>query len=946
MRYYSFIMKTSSEEIAQNTKIRLREYNYDCTLGAVNDFIQQTKQKQDSCFFAYREEEGKISAAFSFNEKTDSLQSAFELLTETLKENFSIKKIVQEPVEITTKDFYDYLYEARRRNYTHQAGNIKETANLLIYDNYVNYKYDGHSFYAFDFCEKIIPDDEVCKLEIYDSGLLDEIKNIETHTNSSEIIGNAAHYVISARSMEAACDITQNLTKALLKANRISGRRMSVIRSINPESLGQRNNYLEDIIENNYGGVIVLDLTERLTKRPANYVEMSKYILNLLKKYRNKCLFVFTYNIDNPGFSYQILPELYKYVNPVMIREGKATRKGAITYLKNLIRESEYSKYAGQAAEFLKQYPGSEFTQTDVIMAYEQFEPWCLSKNILGTQYASPDEFMTERDANAKSPYDELQKLIGLDIVKKQIDDIIANFIVEKERKKKLGKAYATSCMHMIFAGNPGTAKTTVARHLAAIAKEKGILKSGAFVVYGGMDLKNYETIRQAFEEARGGVLFVDEAYAMDSYSAATVFIQELENHREDVIAILAGYGGEMKDFLKLNDGMKSRIPYWIEFPDYSEDELTEIFKLMLEEKHFTATDDAVLEARNILSRVRFNDNFGNGRYVRNLVERAIKNQSVRLLSEKKDADKITKKELFSLEKEDIRDLEDSLKKERPKGSAMTELDEMIGLSEVKDLIHKAVANFKMKKLFMERGISKERPSYHMVFTGNPGTAKTTVARLFAEILKDERVLQTGNFVEVGRADLVGMFVGQTAQIVKYKFKQARGGVLFIDEAYALCDNVSGSYGDEAINTIVQEMENHRDDVIVIFAGYPGPMQEFLERNPGMNSRIAFKVGFEDYTADELCGITKLMVSRKQLEITDAALEILRDIYEDARNEEDYGNGRFVRKMIESAEMNLSMRLSETDPSEITNRMLTTIEADDIPSFSPKKKTGTIRVGF
>lgn len=168
----------------------------------------------------------------------------------------------------------------------------------------------------------------------------------------------------------------------------------------------------------------------------------------------------------------------------------------------------------------------------------------------------------------------------------------------------------------------------------------------------------------------------------------------------------------------------------------------------------------------------------------------------------------------------------------------------------------------------MDRGIQKERASFHMVFTGNPGTAKTTVARLFAEIMKDEKVLPTGNFVEVGRAELVGDHVGATAPLVKRKFKEAQGGVLFIDEAYSLCDSYENGFGDEAINTIVQEMENHRDDVIVIFAGYPEPMQKFLDRNSGMLSRIAFHVKFEDYSIDELCDITKLLLSRKQMTIT------------------------------------------------------------------------------
>lgn len=254
----------------------------------------------------------------------------------------------------------------------------------------------------------------------------------------------------------------------------------------------------------------------------------------------------------------------------------------------------------------------------------------------------------------------------------------------------------------------------------------------------------------------------------------------------------------------------------------------------------------------------------------------------------------------------------------------------MIGLSEVKEIIRKIIAMSKLNKMYTDCGMSKENPSLHMAFTGNPGTAKTTVARLFARILRDEKILLTGNFVEVGRADLVGKYVGHTAPLVKKKFKQAQGGVLFIDEAYSLCDGMENGYGDEAINTIVQEMENHRNDVVAIFAGYPDKMSEFIKRNPGMASRIKFNINFPDYTTDELCAITKLMLKTKQMQITNSALEKLREIYENALRDKQFGNGRFARKMLEDAQMNLAVRVVNLqDP---TRKTLTTIEADDIPN--------------
>ena len=166
--------------------------------------------------------------------------------------------------------------------------------------------------------------------------------------------------------------------------------------------------------------------------------------------------------------------------------------------------------------------------------------------------------------------------------------------------------------------------------------------------------------------------------------------------------------------------------------------------------------------------------------------------------------------------------------KAKPKGSAYDELMEMIGLTEAKKVIVQALNYHKAQKLFADKGMKTDYSSMHMVFTGNPGTAKTTVARLLARIMRENGLLSKGQLVEVGRGDLVGRYVGWTAQTVQKKFKQAEGGVLFIDEAYSLVDDRDGSFGDEAINTIVQEMENHRDSTIVILAGYPDKMEEFL----------------------------------------------------------------------------------------------------------------------
>lgn len=235
----------------------------------------------------------------------------------------------------------------------------------------------------------------------------------------------------------------------------------------------------------------------------------------------------------------------------------------------------------------------------------------------------------------------------------------------------------------------------------------------------------------------------------------------------------------------------------------------------------------------------------------------------------------------------------------------------------------------------------------HMVFTGNPGTAKTSVARLFAQIMRENELLSKGKLIEVGRGDLVGKYVGWTARNIQKKFKEAEGGVLFIDEAYSLVDDRDGSFGDEAINTIVQEMENHRDDTVVIFAGYPKKMEDFLQKNPGLRSRIAYHVPFADYSVEELCNIAVLIAKKKGLQLNAHAEEKLISIFETARRQADFGNGRFVRNVIERAKMAQSTRLLAKDYETLTQKDITTLCAEDIESpvftLSIKQPIGFVR---
>lgn len=269
---------------------------------------------------------------------------------------------------------------------------------------------------------------------------------------------------------------------------------------------------------------------------------------------------------------------------------------------------------------------------------------------------------------------------------------------------------------------------------------------------------------------------------------------------------------------------------------------------------------------------------------------------------------------------------------------AYTTLQEMIGLTDVKKLLGEIVDNFKVQKARSRAGLNQQRMSRHMVFTGNPGTAKTSVARLLAQIFTKEGILDSGNYVECGRADLIGEYVGQTAPRVRNKFREARGGVLMIDEAYSLVDDYRNGYGDEAISTIVQEMENSREDTIVIFCGYPKKMKDFLKVNEGLRSRIAFHIEFPDYNADELVGILKLFVKNDGYEISPEIEEKCRGIFAEACRKKDFGNGRFVRNLWEQARLRQSSRICrENSGIEFAREILTQLKPEDFDVNAAEK---------
>jgi probable Rubsico expression protein CbbX len=255
---------------------------------------------------------------------------------------------------------------------------------------------------------------------------------------------------------------------------------------------------------------------------------------------------------------------------------------------------------------------------------------------------------------------------------------------------------------------------------------------------------------------------------------------------------------------------------------------------------------------------------------------------------------------------------------------------ELVGLAPVKTRIREIAALLVVDRLRAEHGLASERPSLHMCFTGNPGTGKTTVARRMAEILHRLGYIERGHLVAVTREDLVGQYVGHTAPKTRDVLKKAYGGVLFIDEAYYLHrPENERDYGQEAIEILLQAMENERDKLVVILAGYKDRMDDFFGSNPGMQSRVAHHIDFPDFTVDELLRIGDLMLDQRAYRFSPEARQVFREYIERRRRRPRFAHGRSIRNAIDRARLRQASRLFESD-TKLGRDELITIEAEDL----------------
>jgi SpoVK/Ycf46/Vps4 family AAA+-type ATPase len=265
----------------------------------------------------------------------------------------------------------------------------------------------------------------------------------------------------------------------------------------------------------------------------------------------------------------------------------------------------------------------------------------------------------------------------------------------------------------------------------------------------------------------------------------------------------------------------------------------------------------------------------------------------------------------------------------RPLEELLAELDDLVGLERVKDRVHLVADFLRVQQLRAERDLPRIETSHHLVFTGNPGTGKTTVARLLAQIFRTLGVVDRGHLVEVDRSSLVAGYVGQTAPLVTATFDRADEGMLFVDEAYTLMRGGENDFGREAIDQIVKLMEDRRDRVVLVVAGYPVEMEQLLSTNPGLRSRFPTTIEFPDYTTDELVRIVGSMGDQQRYHLTDSATAKLRSLLDAAPREKGFGNARLARNIYEAAVNRQATRVVTLEQP--SDEALTTLDAVDIP---------------
>ena len=540
----------------------------------------------------------------------------------------------------------------------------------------------------------------------------------------------------------------------------------------------------------------------------------------------------------------------------------------------------------------------------------------------------------------------DLDSYIGMDEVKKAVREIAFTIHNNVQRAQRGLGDMSKMGIHIVLTGNPGTGKTTIARKLGEILESIGYLDSGHVVEVDRSKMvspyqgETPKVVDRLCDKAMGGILFVDEAYTLAPLSqsgerdnqgaqALEQLMKRMEDDRGKFVVIAAGYRTEMENLFRVNVGFRSRFSYFLNIEDYNPDQLYQIMGIFAKEKKYQFSPEAeelTLKMITEMYNAREKD-FANGRTMRQLFDKICAKQAERL--QKADISTVSNEELMTITESDI-------PYEAPKAvdytDCLAKLNGMVGLAAVKKEISNLAAFLNLQ---IRRGETNTFQGKHYVFTGNPGTGKTTVARIMADVFRTLGILSRGHLVEADRSKLVAGYSGQTAIKTNQLIDSAMGGVLFIDEAYTLKSNDQDSFGSEAIDTLLKRLEDDRGKFICIVAGYTDQMHDFIDTNPGLKSRFTQTIHFDDYTPDELTEIFFNLAKGKSFTIDEETRSAIHRQFEQLylRRDKNFGNAREARRIFDQAVEKQSQRLvSEMNNPDFNNEDMYRLTVADLPA--------------